>query len=517
MSLENSTTLTLLAEAFMQRFAGMERAYGTYDLSTPVIRGDGKRNGRAVTKREPVTLSLWLDHLAGKQPGLGIIPIRDGNDCVFGAIDVDEYSGLSHQSLVSKLKRNNISLVVCRTKSGGAHLYCFAKAPVPASKMVMKLREIASFLGFGNSEIFPKQTQVLASQGDVGQFINMPYFGGTRGMRYAVDIDGNAISSEAFLDYASNMSVATQWFDEKIVESKEFVDGPPCLQALSQIGYPPGTRNDGLYNIGVYLRRANPDDWQDMLEDANRQYMEPPLMLQEVQGIIKSLQKKDYAYACTKNPICNHCNSALCRTRKYGVGGGGAGGRFPTLGNLVKLDTKPPIWFWTVNDCRLELTTDDLQDPRRFQKKCMESLNLVTSIPSRPVWEAAVQNSMNSVTVIEAPADASPEGLFWDMLEKFCTGRAQALTLDEITLGKPFTDRGRTYFRMADLLNFLSMHKFYEFRSPKIASMLKDARADHHFSNLKGRGVNYWSIAAFARQTETFDVPSAAQDSGTPF
>ena len=81
MSLENSTTLTLLAEAFMQRFAGMERAYGTYDLSTPVIRGDGKRNGRAVTKREPVTLSLWLDHLAGKQPGLGIIPIRDGNDC----------------------------------------------------------------------------------------------------------------------------------------------------------------------------------------------------------------------------------------------------------------------------------------------------------------------------------------------------------------------------------------------------------------------------------------------------
>ena len=70
---------------------------------------------------------------------------------------------------------------------------------------------------------------------------------------------------------------------------------------------------------------------------------------------------------------------------------------------------------------------------------------------------------------------------------------------------------------MPDLLAYLAMHKFYEFKSTKIASMLKDAKADHHFSVLKGRGVNYWSIPAFMSQSESFDVPKDVQDNGVPF
>ncbi len=494
----------------------MDRAYGIYDLTKPVIRGDGKRNGAAVTKRDNVTIELWENHLSGKEPGIGIIPIRDGNDCVFGAIDIDVYAGLSHQAIVAKLKKTGIPLIVCRTKSGGAHLYCFSKEPVTAAAMRSKLGEVASLLGYGDCEIFPKQTQILTDQGDVGQWINMPYFNGIRGMRYAVDIEGNALNFDQFLMEAEATAVDADWFHQKIILNDEFQDGPPCLQALAQVGYPVGTRNDGLYNIGVYLKKARPDNWESSLDDFNHKYMGPPLTMPEVQGVMKSLRKKDYSYACTKQPICNHCNAALCRTRKFGVGSGTTG-RFPMLGGLTKLNTKPPIWFWTVDGARMEMSTEDLQDPRKFQRRCMDYLNLVPQIPSKPVWEAAVQHAMDTVTTIEAPADASPEGQFWDMVERFCTSRAQALSIDEIVLGKPFTENGRTYFRMQDLLAYLSMHKFYEFRVTKISSLLKDAKADHHFSYLKGRGVNYWSIVEFVKQTQSFSVPDEAKESGEPF
>ena len=511
-----SATTSALAEAFMQRFAGLDCAYGTYDLTRPIIREDGKKTGTAITRRAAVTIELWERHLRGEGPGLGIIPIRADNTCVFGAIDIDMYAGFSHQALVAKLKRNNLPLIVCRSKSGGAHVYLFSKVPVPASKMKAKLSEVASFLGHGDCEIFPKQTHILVERGDAGQWLNACYFNGIRGMRYAVNIEGDALSPEQFLDYAGNCSVESSWFNEKIINSSEFVDGPPCLQALAQVGYATGTRNDGLLAIGVYLKKSRPDSWENDLAEFNFKYMQPPLTMPEVQGTAKSLKKKDYTYACTKQPICSHCDAALCRTRKYGVGGG-TGAHFPVLGGLTKLTTKPPQFYWSVNDIRMELSTAELQDPRAFQRKCIEYLNLIPAIPSRPVWEAAVQHALDTVMIIDAPSDASPEGQFMDMLEKFCTQRAQAQDLNEIVLGKPYTENGTTYFRMTDLLAYLQIHKFVEFKAPKIASIFRDMKAVHDFKILKGRPTNFWGIKEFARQTEEFKIPEGVKGGQTPF
>lgn len=69
-------------------------------------------------------------------------------------------------------------------------------------------------------------------------------------------------------------------------------DGPPCLQQLCTQGFPEGTRNNGLFNIGVYLRKFDPDNWQSLLEDHNRNFMSPPLAANEVITVIKQLDKK---------------------------------------------------------------------------------------------------------------------------------------------------------------------------------------------------------------------------------
>lgn len=501
----------------MARFAGLERAHGTYDLSNVRVGENSKLEGRAKTKAEPVTTQLWENHLAGVGPGLGIIPIRDGNTVMFGGIDIDNYQ-LDLNQLAARLHNSKIPLIVIRSKSGGAHVYCFCKVPVMAASMKSKLSEVAAFLGYGgsNSEIFPKQSQILSENGDIGNWLSMPYYNGTRGMRYAVGIDGNALSPEAFLIAAEALAVGPEWFSQLLVVSDDFEDGPPCLQALAQIGYQPGTRNDGLFSIGVYLRKSRPDSWEGDLDKYNHKFMSPPLLLSDVQGVVKSLKRKEYAYPCQKQPISQHCNSGLCRTRKWGVGSGMAG-RFPSLGGLTKLDTKPPIWFWTIEGTRVELTTQEIQDQRLFKRKCMDYLNMNVSSISSQAWDQAVEHALESLTVVEAPKDASPEGQFWEMLEKFCTRRAQALTIDEIVLGKPFTNDGRTYFKMQDLLSFLTSQKFFEFKSTKIASMLRDVGAEHHFKILKGCGVNYWSIVQFAQQNEAFSVPKDLNETGAAF
>ena len=60
-------------------------------------------------------------------------------------------------------------------------------------------------------------------------------------------------------------------------------DGPPCLQFLLKNKISEGGRNNGLFNIGVYLRKAYPDSWESEILTYNLQYLEPPLPLERGQ------------------------------------------------------------------------------------------------------------------------------------------------------------------------------------------------------------------------------------------
>ena len=76
--------------------------------------------------------------LDGKEPSLGIIPINDDNKCKWGAIDIDTYDGFDHKKLIKKIVGKKIPLVVCKSKSGGAHVFLFVSEPVLASRYANK-------------------------------------------------------------------------------------------------------------------------------------------------------------------------------------------------------------------------------------------------------------------------------------------------------------------------------------------------------------------------------------------
>jgi hypothetical protein len=500
-------------QQFMDLFDGLRRAYGTFEAKSSRER-DGKKTGRVISHLKEVTSDIWVQHLKGVQ-SIGITPIRDDSTCVFGAIDIDSYDGLDLAKMAVKIDQMRLPLVPCRSKSGGLHAWIFLSEPVPAEIVQRKLREMAAALGFGRSEIFPKQTEVLPDRGDIGSWINMPYFGGLSGGRYGVRPDGSPMPEEEFLSTAAIKRITLSELEGTSIRVKEeLADGPPCLQHLVAQGFPAGTRNSGLYNLGVYCKKSSPDNWEQLTEQYNIKVMQPPLGTNEVKELLKSLKKKDYQYTCQQPPISSYCNSNVCRGKKYGIGDHAG---MPTVTGLTKYSSVPPIWFADIEGGgRLELTTDDLQSQHRFQRCCMEALNSMPPPMNAKAWQVMIQNLLENVEVIDAPSDATPRGQLLEMIEKFCTQRAQALVKDEIRLGKPFTEGGRHFFTVAALTAFLERHKFKDFKLNEVTSYLKnDLRANHHFSNFRGRGINYWSITEFGKQDD-LAVPDGFKNGG-PF
>ena len=498
-----------LAEEFATRYAGLRQAYGTF-TATNESREDGKEGGRNVTISKQLSekdlLELWVKHLSGEQ-SIGLVPIDENNACVWGAIDVDEYQ-LDLKELAKKLAKHKLPLVVCRSKSGGAHIYLFIEEPVPASLLQRKLRQLAASIGYGQAEIFPKQTQLLLDRGDRGSTLNMPYFGGENSTRYAYGLAGEALTPEQFIKRVEEITLTIKEIEKleasPLVEKIDWLDqSPPCIQHLVVQGFPKGTRNSGLFNVGVFLRKKYPDEWEKRLEQANLEHMQPPLGAQEVLTIGKQLKRKDYFYRCNDQPIASHCNSPLCRTRKHGIG---ANGGTPLFSNLTKQDSDPPIWFLDVEGGRLELETDDLLNQNRFQRKCMDALNKIPPKVKENVWRQIIQQLLDSLTVVEVPKESSTEGHFLELLETFCTERP-AREKDELLLHKPWTENEKTYFRLADLMEYLHRNNFKDYPRNKLTAKLKQMDGKPHFFNIKGRGVNVWYIHEFISQTESHDLP----------
>jgi len=481
-----------LARRMHRLFEGYSQAHGTHgDTSSNQMKGGKKEIKKtARTIRQAVTDDLWLQHLRGERP-LGIIPIREDHTCLWLCIDVDRYD-IDLAGTVKSLEEQKIPLVVCRSKSGGARVYLFLREPVQAEDARAVVKDLAASLGWGDCEIFPKQNQVLSEQGDLGNWLNMPYLGGDETDRYAVKKTMAAYGLEEFLDYAESMRVTLEQIKpaKKVKKQDETLDdGPPCLQHLTNVGFPGGVRNSGLFNLGVFCQKKFGEKWKEMLEKYNFLYMKPPLPSEEVLMIIKNLEKKEYRYACKDQPLCSYCNSSLCRTRKFGVGGGGM---FPEVSGLSKLETDPPLWFLDIEDQRVVLETRQLQNYRDFQLVCMEQLTVYYMPMKNDEWASMIGDAMKNAIIIEAAPEMSTRGHFMELLEDFCMSRHRGENKEDIILGKPWQDpeSGRHYFKLSALMQFLEKQGFKQWGRNTVGKTVTEELGGRHFFNLRGKGVN---------------------------
>ena len=285
-----------LTDRFKAAFRGSDLAHGQTTIGK--TRRNGKTDAKSYIVKQPLTRDLIEEHLKGTK-GVGSIPINDKNLCNFGVLDIDTYP-IDHLEVLKKCRKLKLPLVVCRSKSGGAHLFLFMKTETSASEIRDYLGEMSAALGYAGCEIFPKQDRILAERGDVGNFINLPYFDQANTVRYAFKDNGDDMTLEEFLDEVDKRK-ATVSSLEKIdfgTQREQFSDAPPCLQLFFSMGIPEGTRNKVMFNGGLYLKRKYPDSWKDKHEELNQKHCIPPLPANEIVGLQKQIDKKEYLYTC---------------------------------------------------------------------------------------------------------------------------------------------------------------------------------------------------------------------------
>jgi len=499
----------------MELFRGSDVAHGRTEM-TNKVSSKGKHEAKCWAEKRGVTIKDWEQHLAGVV-GIGIPPLDSNNQTRWGAIDVDIYSGLSIEELNQKIQRAKLPLVVCRSKSGGPHIFLFLVEPVEAALMIEKLDSIAGYLGFGKSEIFPKQ--VAVGDKEFGAWLNMPYFGGTAYLRYALDENNKALPTIAdFIGYAQARRLTVQQFKDLRTPEPEpiFADGPPCLNQLFAEGAS-GNRNILLSNAAVYAKKAFPDAWKAKLDDFNRRFAEP-LGSDEVETIKRSYEKKDYRYQCSKEPLCNYCDASRCRKTKFGVGNGGA---VPSMRSLTKLCTEPPIFFLDVigpdeKAHRVSFSSEQLQSPTLFQRRCMETVGLVPPIMKRPEWEDVLRELYKHIFVVEIPAELTPTGQFIELLREFLTTRGTSTDLNDVARGLPYKDeQEKCYlFQMRALTNYLGQQRFTSLKPNEIASVITDRLGGTRvFKNLpNGSGCRCIRLPFEKEPEKPAEIPAAKFD-----
>jgi len=510
-----------LTEELLLAFEGFDGAHGQTEVSNQ--RMNGKQKAKSFIVRNPLTLELMQGHVDGRK-GVGSIPINAENKCKFGALDIDEYP-LDHNALVDKLEKLKVPCIVCRSKSGGAHIFFFFTEWMEAADFRDKSAEIAAALGHGRCEIFPKQEQVLVERGDVGNFINLPYFDSEQTLRFAVIKVGKKYTEATlseFIEQVHKIKCDPKKFMELSVGGKPnlFPGYVPCLKSLLSMGIFEGGRNKAAFQLGVFLQKASPNDWKMQLEQLNVKHFTPPLPASEIVTVQSTLEKKEYQYLCKEEPMSSHCNQSVCRGLKHGIGATS----MPAISGLSVILSEPRLWFLDIDGRRLELTTEELQAPRLFQRACMEQLNFMPPKMKDADWEVQVNGLLENCNEIAVPQELTYKGQFLSYLELFCTGRVQAQSFEEVVIGKPFTDveDARTFFKLDALMEFLRSRKFDNYTRAQVQERLKeinngDSSLVKKFQNSQGKwkSVRVWWIPEFGGEVEL--KPITIEEEEVPF
>lgn len=454
-----------IAKRMMSAFEGSDVGYLVTRVKGKGTKGKTEAEYRTI--HGMVTEGMINEHLEGKS-GIGIVPIRK-DVCKFGVIDIDDY-GLDHKALQNNIHRLKLPLVHCRSKSGGAHLYLFFNDWESCAVVRELLTEMRSALGFsGSGDLFPAQEMVNVDDQQIGNGINIPYFNSDMPTRHAYNKKLEALEVEQFLDLveASRVSMASVQEIKFSGEKEVLSDGPICLQILLSLGKITENRNIMMFNIGVYCKNKWPDDWETHHEEFNRQFCEPPLGAKEIIDQQKSLKRKDgYFYQCNQSPLKEYCNKAKCKMQKFGIGSSGED--HAQISGITIMLAEPRLYFMAVDGKNLTLSVDQLQNPNLWQKACMEQIDIMPPVPKKADWQQLVNAMLATGTKQEVAPELTRAGQFENFLRQYCTSYVRAVAPEEVLLGKPWTDKGKTMFRIDAFEKFLRNNDFTHFTTGRI-------------------------------------------------
>jgi putative DNA primase/helicase len=186
-----------------------------------------------------------------------------------------------------------------------------------------KLRDVATILGYGTAEIFPKQTRV-GNEKDLGSWINIPYFGGNSSNRCAVRANGDAMTTEEFLIAAEALKAKNglAWFSapspvtgaRRPAAPQKWKKAAPLPDEITE-----GQRDITLTRAAGKMRRSgfSTDEILAALLRMNQERCRPPMPDSDVQRIAKSIGRKTPAPCDDDNGLTHELAEAITATNHF--------------------------------------------------------------------------------------------------------------------------------------------------------------------------------------------------------
>ena len=310
-----------MAASTVARLAALFAGNPSYYISCNTKRAKDKQN---ITQHKQYTDAIIEAHLAGGL-GIGICPLLSDSTCNFAAIDIDTQNDdaeVDFADIARRIDTASLPVVMCRTRSGGAHLYLFLKRPTPAKLVRELIIKWADQLDIDGTDCFLPSADVQPVEEDgkprITRSINLPYHNAADTVRYAFAADGTTkLSLDEFLNLAEAKRVDPNLLMS--IEGDPCEQAPPCVQRLIIDGIPKGMRNESMMQIALYLKRVDPKDVLPRAYALNDRVCDPPMGMDELRKIVKSVSRRGYLYRCKVEPCKSLCNSAVCLTRKHGI------------------------------------------------------------------------------------------------------------------------------------------------------------------------------------------------------
>lgn len=413
------------------------------------------KDGHHRTIKDKIEARFYENHLNGVI-SLGVSPFVSPTEVLWGVLDVDNHATgeeLNLGAMADMIEDFGLPLIPCRSRSGGIHIYIFLEKAIPARLMQFILKGLRSKLKVGECEVFPKQTEI--SEERAGNWINLPYHNTKETNRYGW-ADGSALSLREFVTVANDRMVNQDGVAALLADA---IPGPPpCLQRMLKDEPPTqGERNNAIFHIGVYSRRAFEDSAPSMGAIITRSVLRNEQVTDlEIERTLRSALKGEYEYKCGESPCSSRCDRETCITRAFGVGAidGGPSLEARFANPRQHMTEDPPLWTIEVDGHDVTVTSSDFVAQHKFRVMVAARIRKLLPLVSRKRWEKVVSSLMEGAQLIEAPEDASFQGLTKNRLIEYL-GRAEDGDLDIILRGVPVKNNTHVYFTGTDFFAHL--------------------------------------------------------------
>lgn len=484
-----------LAKEFLALFQGNPNHRGRYVITNYTPNDKGKITGRASTIPCQISEAVWKEHLEGRDP-LGIVPTMPNGTTAWACYDIDIYP-TPHTQLIERLARVGLQVVVCRSKSGGAHVYFFFSTPISCDAVIRKMREMTGLLGLERTvEIYPKQEDLGTERG-AGNWVNMPYENGEKSVRVGLDGYGSPLSAEDFIAVAHRIRLRPEEFLGIDVQHKEILPGgPPCLNRIVLQGGLSEFRNNFFYSLGVYYRKVGLtlEEALAKAQGVNAETCTPELDAKELRDTITSAYGKEYFYKCTDLPIKNHCSKAACRRCKFGIGGGEETELAIEIIRIAHNQAGEGAWQLETSIGTVLVDEETLFSLPRLKVAFLKQCRILLPNVTTKAWHKLLDKSRDKIEVIDETSDLSNHEMMRSRLMDWLGSNLCTEKQDLLVVGRPIRENGRYIFRPEDFEEYLKARRWLDLDRSEVYAWFRKWGFVHARHAVNGTRVRVWYV-----------------------